>query len=177
MEECENIEDQKRYLSIIHERIHSLNEMLEELFMFTKLKNESYSLELTLCCMNRILKETVFSYYDEWVRMEIQPDIQITEEQLYIHGNRQGLRRVLERDQNQAVLRISNQVTHPEQINIDQVFERFYKADVARSKTSTGLGLSIAKELVSRMDGEIEAKIEKKEFIVEMNFPIVTDAK
>ena len=118
------------------------------------------------------------------------------EEQLYIHGNRQGLRRViqnvikngldhgekkisivLERDQNQAVLRISNQVTHPEQINIDQVFERFYKADVARSKTSTGLGLSIAKELVSRMDGEIEAKIEKKEFIVEMNFPIVTDAK
>ena len=63
------------------------------------------------------------------------------------------------------------------QINIDQVFERFYKADVARSKTSTGLGLSIAKELVSRMDGEIEAKIEKKEFIVEMNFPIVTDAK
>ena len=196
MEECENIEDQKRYLIIIHERIHSLNEMLEELFMFTKLKNESYSLELTLCCMNRILKETVFSYYDEWVRMEIQPDIQITEEQLYIHGNRQGLRRViqnvikngldhgekkisivLERDQNQAVLRISNQVTHPEQINIDQVFERFYKADVARSKTSTGLGLSIAKELVSRMDGEIEAKIEKKEFIVEMNFPIVTDAK
>ena len=38
MEECENIEDQKRYLSIVHERIHSLNEMLEELFMFTKLK-------------------------------------------------------------------------------------------------------------------------------------------
>ncbi len=25
------------------------------------------------------------------------------------------------------------------------------------------------------MDGEIEAKIEKKEFIVEMNFPIVKD--
>lgn len=73
---------------------------------------------------------------------------------------------VLERDQNQAVLRISNQVTHPEQINIDQVFERFYKADVARSKTSTGLGLSIAKELVSRMDGEIEAKIEKKSLLL-----------
>ena len=82
---------------------------------------------------------------------------------------------VLERDQNQAVLRISNQVTHPEQININQVFERFYKADVARSKTSTGLGLSIAKELVSRMDGEIEAKIEKEEFIVKMRFPLVAD--
>ena len=192
MEACENVEEQRRYLNIIHERIHSLNEMLEELFMFTKLKNESYRLELTSCCINRILKETVFSYYDDWVRREIQPDIQITEEQLYIDGNKQGLSRiiqnvikngldhgekkiriVLKREQHQAVLRISNQVLASEQIDIEHVFERFYKADAARSKTSTGLGLSIAREFVRRMNGEIGAKIEENEFIVEMSFPII----
>ena len=189
MEACENVEEQRRYLNIIHERIHSLNEMLEELFMFTKLKNESYRLELTSCCINRILKETVFSYYDDWVRREIQPDIQITEEQLYIDGNKQGLSRiiqnvikngldhgekkiriVLKREQNRVVLRISNQVIASEQIDIEHVFDRFYKADAARSKTSTGLGLSIAREFVRRMNGEIGAKIEENEFIVEMSF-------
>ena len=51
-----------------------------------------------------------------------------------------------------------------EKINVDQVFERFYKADEARSKTSSGLGLSIAKELVLRMDGKISARIEGNEF-------------
>ena len=192
MEDCENVDDQRRYLGIIHERIRSLNEMLEELFTFTKLKNDSYSLKLTPCCFNRILKETVFSYYDDWVRNELEPDIQITEELLCINGNVQGLRRIisniikngldhgekkisiiLEHRGGQAVLRISNIVKNTVEIDVCHVFDRFYKADRARSRTSTGLGLAIAKELVYRMGGEIGASIEEDEFIIEMVFPIM----
>lgn len=183
-------ETRKRYLEIIQERIQSLKEMLDELFTFTKLKNDSYQLELSRCCINRILKEIVFSYYDEWMKLNIIPDICITEELLYLKGNPQGLRRIiqniikngLDHGQNQIkiilsdtqeriMLKISNQVLHPEEIDASQVFDRFYKADAARNRTSTGLGLSIAKELVLRMEGEIRAGVEGDEFMVEIQFP------
>lgn len=53
-------------------------------------------------------------------------------------------------------------------IDVSQVFDRFYKADEARSKTSSGLGLSIVKELVLRVDGKIWDRIEGQEFCVEI---------
>ena len=69
-----------------------------------------------------------------------------------------------------AVFRCSNDVAHPEEIDIERVFSRFYKADSARTHTSTGLGLSIAKGLVERMDGEIRAELEGERFVVEILF-------
>lgn len=190
LETCEDAGEQKRYVGIIQERIQSLKEMLEELFMYTKLKNEAYRLEMSECCLNRILKETIFSYYEDWTKRGIEPEIQVDEKLLYVKGNPQGLRRVIQNiikngldhgekkikiiltgGEEQIVLRIGNRVSRPEDIDVSQVFERFYKADAARTKSSTGLGLSIAKELVLRMDGQIEAKMEEGEFWVEIRFP------
>ena len=192
IEECNNMDDQKRYLGIIHERIYSLNEMLEELFTFTRLKNESYKFELEPCCINKILKETVFSYYDDWIEINIQPEIKNTEELLFVNANKQALRRVIQNvikngldhgekkikielfnEYDQAVLRISNRVINPQEIDAEHVFDRFYKADTARSRTSSGLGLSIAKEMIMRMKGEIGARIDGDEFVVWMRFLIV----
>ena len=189
LEASEDAEEQKRYLGIIQERIQSLKDMLEELFMFTKLKNESYCLELSECCLNRILKETVFSYYDEWTNREIEPVIKIDDNPYYIEGNPQGLKRVVQNiikngldhgekkiqivlsgNGDHVILKISNQVQEPEKIDVSQVFERFYKADLARSKNTTGLGLSIARELVLRMNGEIDAGIVGNEFYIEIRF-------
>ena len=72
--------DRKRYIGIIQERIGSLKEMLEELFTYTKLQNGTYELKLERQNMSQILKETVFSYYDNWMEQGIRPQFEITEE-------------------------------------------------------------------------------------------------
>lgn len=66
-----------------------------------------------------------------------------------------------------------NSIAHPENMDITQVFDRFYKADKARKEKSTGLGLAIAKEMVDRMGGEICAKLDGQIFTIEITFEVV----
>lgn len=189
LETSDTEEEQKKYITIIQDRIKSLKDMLEELFTFTKLKNASFQLELSKCCINQMVKDTIFSYYDEWMEKEIEPHISITDTLLYMKGNEQAIRRVLQNIikngfdhgekevdislqemEQKIVIEIKNKVYHPEDIDITQVFTQFYKADMVRSKTSSGLGLPIAKEFVLQMQGEISARIEEEKFCVCIQF-------
>lgn len=194
---------QAHYIGIIQERITSLKDMLEELFMFTKLKNDTFKLEMDKCCVSRLLKQTVFSYYDEWKMRGIEPVVDICDEQIFILANTQALKRVFQNviknglvhgksdieirlytkdlgnvsDKNKGNrmvnISVSNTIENPENVDVSQVFERFYKADEARSVTSSGLGLSIAKELVERMDGKINAQIEDNRFCINISYRVI----
>jgi two-component system phosphate regulon sensor histidine kinase PhoR len=45
----------------------------------------------------------------------------------------------------------------PEPVELDRVFERFYRGDRARASRGTGLGLAIVKHVVTSAGGEVEA--------------------
>ena len=193
LEETQEENARKRYIQIIQERIESLKEMLEELFTYTKLQNGTYELKLEPQNVGQILKETVFSYYDDWAEQGISPQFEITEEPVWIRGNKQALRRTIQniikngldhgnkeiriqlsRNEKQMELVFQNKIEPGEQIDISRVFERFYKADKARSKSSTGMGLSIAKGFVEKMHGEIAAEIKEDWFCIKISFPCET---
>ena len=55
----------------------------------------------------------------------------------------------------------------------DQIFDRFYKADSARRKGSSGLGMFIVKELMERMGGQSEAKLTGQRLTIRLDFPEV----
>jgi two-component system, OmpR family, sensor kinase len=72
-----------------------------------------------------------------------------------------GMSRVtvsLERDDGQAVLRVHDTGIGIDSEDLPHIFERFYRADRARSRQGTGLGLSIAQTLVVQLGGRITAE-------------------
>lgn len=188
--QSESEEDRRRYIAIIQGRIASLNEMLEELFTYAKLQNENYELSLEQIDLSKCVTDTLFSFYEELNQRGITPDISLCEKRVWIQANGEAVRRVLQNilknalehgrsrirvrldsAEKRAVFTCANDVSDAGKIDIERVFSRFYKADSARTHTSTGLGLSIAKGLTERMGGQIAARLQEKQFTIEISFP------
>lgn len=196
LQESGSEEERQRYTAVIQSRIVSLKSMLEEMFTYTKLQDDGYKLALEPVDMSRLTYSTALSFYEECRMRHIEPDIGFCEESLMILGNEEALRRVLQnlwknalehgterlafalrRQEDQAVFVCENDVAKPEEIDIDQIFERFYKADSARTHRSTGLGLSIARELTLRMGGEMRGELDGNTFRITVTFPVISSRK
>ena len=76
-------------------------------------------------------------------------------------SSEEGMGRVtvsLERADGQAVLRVRDTGIGIDPADVPHLFERFYRADRARSRQGTGLGLPIAQMLVEQLGGRITAE-------------------
>lgn len=190
--QADTTEEREHYIAVIQERIGSLKWMLEALFTYTRLQNESYELELEQIDFSKCVYDTAFSFYDEFQRQGIEPEISFYEGSLPVSGNQEAIRRILQNivknalehghtrlsmsltcQDGRCTFRCSNDVQNPDDIDISQVFTRFYKADAARTYTSTGLGLSIAKGLTDKLGGELTAELKECDFSVQLSLPLL----
>lgn len=175
----------KKYNQIIDKKLIELTELLEELFTYTKLQNEEYVLELEECDFTKIVLGTLFSFYSSFKEKNIETKVDIEEETAVVLCNAIAVKRILSNIIKNAIIHgngsisikykvknssvefeCKNSTINPLGINVSQVFDRFYKADEARNRGSTGLGLPVAKELSGRMGGNISAAIEDGMFVI-----------
>lgn len=73
-------------------------------------------------------------------------------------GNKGRVTVSLERADGQAVLSVQDNGIGIDAADLPHLFERFYRADPARSRQGTGLGLPIAQTLVEELGGRITAE-------------------
>ncbi len=192
MEE-DSVDNKKEYAAIMSERMNDLSELLDELFTYTKLQNKEYKLELQQHDMTKLVLDCIFSFYEIFKKKGVEMDFDIDQKSYMVMCNDIAIKRVItniiknayvhgksrvaisygatkESQHKRIFFTCSNDVNRPEEIDMKQIFERFYKADRSRNEKSTGLGLAIAKEMVDRMNGCMEAALENDVFTITVLF-------
>lgn len=186
-------EERKLYMNIVNRRIDSLKTILESIFMYSKLQNDNYQIEMYQFDLNQLITDVTLGFYQRIQESKMQLHINYCEDSIFVFGTEDAYSRIIQNIISNAIehgektialdLRIEdewiyfncvNDVNKEDYIDMEKVFERFYKADSNRTHSSSGLGLSIAKMLSDKMGAELVAKRRTEEkFEIELKIPYI----
>lgn len=178
----EKSESVGKYLSIIEERTNHMKKLTEEMFEYSIASSkEDEEFELEPVNLNRMLEDCIVNYYGALTEKGIDLSVDITEEKVIKYLNKGQTERVFSNlisnalkysDGDLAIsmdasgkIVFSNTARKLSSVIVERLFGRFYTVESAHN--STGLGLSIAKTILERMNGTITAEYhEDKLFII-----------
>lgn len=191
---CETIPIQKRYeyTKIVEQRLDTLTELLDQLFLYTRIEAGELPLSIETINLANLFADTISMFYNDFISKNCEPAVQITQTPCQIQADRQALIRIVEnllknalthgtgdyqlslmRDGSSACIRVANRTDSIEPSDIDYIFDRFYTTDVSRSRKTTGLGLAIVKELTRQMGGNVTAALNDSLFSIEVRFRLL----
>lgn len=174
----------QRYLSQIEDRAQAMQAMTEELFRYS-LAAEETALTLEPVDLRAAVEEALLSFYGAFQQKGVVPQLSLPQGPVTRQLDKAALSRVLGNILTNALkyspgelavalspaggLTFSNPAPGLDPVSAGQLFHRFYT--VESSAQSTGLGLSIARELTQRLGGTISARWESGRLQVELTFP------
>ena len=172
----------EEYLKIINKKVGELTELTGQLFDFSKTIETDMDLVKENSCINELLEEALVGYYPIFKENNIVPEISICEEKVYREINKASITRVFENIFSNVVkysngnfkvelksdgkIIFSNNATSLDATTVQKIFDRYFS--VENAKESTGIGLSIAKQLVELNGGSISADYVKNVLVIEV---------
>ena len=176
-------ENVRRYVMQIQNRTEVLKNLTEELFRYS-IVSSLQELKPERMDMVRALEESLLSFYAVMQEKGIQPEIALPEEPVYRELDTGAVSRVFSNIISNALkysdgdlyvamdkdgsITFTNTANNLDAVTVGRLFDRFYTVEV--SCNATGLGLSIAKMLVERMDGRIAAQYENGQLKISVGF-------
>ena len=175
-------ENKQKYLKIIKRKTSELIELTEQLFKFSTTMDTLWKIDKENCCINEILEEILAEYYSIFKKKNIVPEINICNEMIYKNLNKNSLIRIFENilsnmikysDGNFKIklersgkIIFSNKAKKLDTTTVQKIFDRYFTVENANNVT--GVGLSIAKQLVEINKGNIIAKYMDGNLVIEV---------
>ncbi len=176
--------NQKKDLKIVEKKANELTELTIQLFEFSRIIDSDISIQKESCCINEVLEETLVSFYNIFKEKNIIPTISICDKKINKIVNRISLIRIFENilsnvskysngdfkvtmNEN-GIISFSNKAKLLDATTVQKIFDRYFSVENANE--SSGIGLSIAKQLVELNNGSIHAKYIKDTLFIEIYF-------
>lgn len=169
----------KKYVSIALDKAYKLEDLINELFDITRFNSETIILKNEEVNLRLMLEQIIDDFYP--TLNELNKKIELfLEDNIILYGDSDKLARVFNNiiknainysigeypikievnkiEENASII-ISNRGNKMSDVELQKIFEKFYRLDSSRtSKTGgSGLGLAIAKEIVELHGGTIKA--------------------
>lgn len=174
-EDAENLE-------VVIRKAKSLQRLITKFYDLSRLEADEYQFQNEKIDIHQMLSELMLGSYYEFENKKIEVIMEIGENPAFIMGDLDAVERILSNFIQNAIkytknklyvslrmeknIRISfkNEAGSITEENVGQVFDRFYMKDESRTNQSSGLGLTIAKLLVEKMDGQVFAEVHDEMF-------------
>lgn len=177
-------DEQIKYVQIIDRKVNDLILLTEQLFDFSKSIDIQKESKKENVCINLVLEDTLASFYSLFKKHKITPKIEICEEKVVRLLNEDMLKRIFENIISNAIkygegeirvalkkdgtIEFSNKTDSLDFVSVEKLFNRYYT--VRNAKKASGIGLSIAKQLVELNHGSIFAKYKNHHLVIEIQF-------
>ena len=185
---AEETDEAKRaeYLDRIKDRTSELKDMTSELFKYSVSADTQYDSQLSAeeIDLQRIIEDSLLSFYNEFASRGITPTASFPPDRVTRNCSRKTMMRIFDNIfsnvakyasttlsvslNSDGVVTVTNDAPGLTPVQVSKMFDKYYT--VSDGASSTGLGLSIAKDLVGSLGGEITAEVNEGMLTVRIVF-------
>lgn len=182
-------QEKERYVRLAQSRIQQIIKLVDGLFLYTRLQNPEYELELQPVDVVEVLKRNLFTFIEDFTRTGEEPELRLPDQPVLVMAEQNAAERIFtnllgnyfmhgegsltieaEDKQNTLCIRFTNRLKAGSNVDTEKIFSRFYREDPSRTRHSSGLGLSIVKALMEKMNGGASANSASGTFTIHLEF-------
>lgn len=190
-EEVDN-EKVQHYLEVLDKKSQRLKQLTEDLVEVSRISSGNIELERVPIDFGELLRQAMGEFEDKFTEHELKMVERIPEEAHMIFADGRRTFRIMDNllqniykyampgtrvyidltcENERVRLEIKNISKAPLNIEVPELMERFVRGDQSRTTEGSGLGLSIARDLVRMQDGEFQIYLDGDLFKVVIEFP------